>query len=129
MSNVVVRAMKAPMKAVAGDLLKVIKSMGHEKRILILIELLEQPRSFQHLLQLTDLKKTALSHHLKDLTTAGLINKPGYGTYAVSIDGENYLRGLYDVHHNSIAVQQQKLKQMQSRPPSTEFIRAFLHMD
>ena len=129
MSNIVVRAMKEPIKAIASDLLVVVKSMGHQKRLQIMIELLEHSLSFQSLLHLTELKKTALSHHLKDLMEAGLIEKPSYGAYAISLDGENYLRALYEAHNNSLAVQQQKLKKMQSRPPSNEFIRAFLHLE
>ncbi len=113
------KTFQIPLRNVASELLRIIKSIAHKTRLEILIKLLGGITSFQSLLQVTGLQKTALAYHLQNLIDASLIEKPDYGRYELTNEGRAYLRSLYNTFEISSATK--KLKTIQSRPMSEEF--------
>jgi len=116
------KTFQVPLQNIAKELLSIVKSMANKNRLQILINLLEDTISFQSLLRESGLQKTALSHHLQNLTESSLIEKPDYGKYRLTNEGRAYLRALYNTFEISSA--EKKLKTIQSRPMSEDFFDA-----
>ncbi len=85
------------------DVLAILKAVGNGLRLLILDFLAGGERSFQSLLQETQLQKTALANHLVQLLDAGLISKPDHGKYAITPDGALFLKAIIDAYAQSLA--------------------------
>ena len=79
----------------------ILKAMGQENRLKILIMLLSEPRTFQTLCDETDLKNTALSNHLTKLRAAMLIEKMQHGLYKITEDGLKFLEAIETTYEES----------------------------
>ncbi|MGY5879321.1 MAG: hypothetical protein RTV31_03675 [Candidatus Thorarchaeota archaeon] len=66
------------------DLIVLLGTVGHPKRLKILVMLLEE----------IGLKKSALSSHLGQLREKSIIIYPSHSQYELTDRGRNYLRGL-----------------------------------
>ncbi len=120
------KALKNQLLEHFHKIFSVLKAMGNNKRLLILISLLDGPHSFRKLIVSSELQKTALSNHLKQLHDAKLIEKPDYGAYQISRDGISFLRNIYSSWQNSLSAQGDKLKLIQQRRNSNLFLNNFL---
>ena len=123
------KTLKISIEQISQDLFPILKALGNTKRFSILIALLDGPTSFQKLLSITHLQKTAMANHLNQLVQVNLIQKPDYGFYDLTIDGLAYLRTIYRTWTQSMTVQQKKLQSVQSRPMSSGFIKKLLHQE
>jgi len=113
------KTFQEPLRNVAKELLRIIKSIAHKHRLRIMIKMLDGSSSFQSLLLETGLQKTGLAHHLQNLIDTSLIEKPDYGRYQLTNEGRAYLRSIYNTFEISSATK--KLKTIQSRPMSEDF--------
>lgn len=120
-------SLKLELMANYERILPIIKAIANEKRFLILVLILDGPKSFQYLLDTTKLQKTALSNHLTQLIESKLIEKPDFGRYQLLIDGKNYIRNIYQTWNNSILNQEKRLQFEQERGVSLSFLNNFFH--
>jgi DNA-binding HxlR family transcriptional regulator len=120
-------SLKMDLIANYEQIIPTIKAIANEKRFLILIIVLDGPKSFQYLLDATKLQKTALSNHLTQLIDSKLIEKPDFGRYQLLIDGKAYIRNLYQTWKNSISNQETRLQKEQERGLSVSFLNSFFH--
>jgi DNA-binding HxlR family transcriptional regulator len=107
-----------------GDILNIVKAIGNEKRLQILIALLTGAKSFDTLKKETALKKTALSNHLKILLRQGLIKKPEHGKYQPTHDGDLFIRTIEYAYTKSNSWKKNQTKSLQTRQFSDPFIEA-----
>jgi predicted transcriptional regulator len=106
------------------DMLNIVKAIGNEKRLQILMTLLTGPKSFDALKKETELKKTALSNHLSLLIQQELIVKPEHGKYQPTEDGKLYIQTLEDAYIKSNRWKEKQIKHLQTRQFSDSFIEA-----
>jgi predicted transcriptional regulator len=109
------------------EILPTMKSLANEKRMMILILLLDGPKSFQYLLNATALQKTALSNHLTQLANTKLLGKPNFGLYQIQTDGIAFMRTFYQTWKNSLTYQANRLKKEEERQFSPNFLSDFFH--
>jgi DNA-binding HxlR family transcriptional regulator len=117
--------LKSQINNISDDILIILKAMGNNKRLTILIQLLDGAKSFNNLMIRTKLQKTAISNHLNILIKTKLIEKPDYGLYQLTDDGVHFLRVLNEGWENSMASQVKKLHQVQSKKMSNSFLNNF----
>ena len=79
----------------------ILVSIGHKKRIIILTYLLNGPKKFSFLEEKTDLRKTALAHHLSILSESKLVDKIERGIYKISQDGREFIQNFYRAYNKS----------------------------
>ncbi|MHA1532226.1 MAG: ArsR/SmtB family transcription factor [Candidatus Heimdallarchaeota archaeon] len=72
----------------------VLKAFGTPNRLKILIILLEEPKTFQELIDNIEIKRTALSNHLASLRDASLVDKIHHGYYRLTQKGLAFLYAL-----------------------------------
>ena len=106
------------------DILNIVKAIGNEKRLQILISLLTGAKSFDTLKKETALKKTALSNHLKILLQQGLVEKPEHGKYQPTPDGNLFIRIIEYAYTKSNSSKKKQTKSLQTRQFSDPFIEA-----
>ncbi len=106
------------------DILNIVKAIGNEKRLQILISLLTGAKSFDTLKKETALKKTALSNHLKILLQQGLVEKPEHGKYQPTQDGYLFIRTIEYAYTKSSSWKKKQTKSLQTRQFSDSFIEA-----
>ncbi|MFX1475627.1 MAG: ArsR family transcriptional regulator [Promethearchaeota archaeon] len=85
------REIQQQLLATFDDLVSLLGTVGHPKRLRILISLLEGPQTFKGLRAETTLQKSALASHLAKLGEKGLIQKISHGTYELADAGRSYL--------------------------------------
>ena len=103
--------------------------MANEKRLQIMLSLLASNKSFRDLKKETILEKTALANHLNKLILIKLVYKPAYNTYAITSDGERFLRVLEENYQESeMKIIQDKAKR-ETREFSDGFIKTFFHVE
>lgn len=109
----------------SDDILDIVKAIGNEKRLQILIALLTGAKSFDALKKETALKKTALSNHLAILLQQELIKKPEHGKYQPTEDGKLFIQTLESAYNKSNRWKRKQIKNMQTGQFSDPFIEAF----
>ena len=84
-----------------GSRLEVVSGIGKvisaSKRLYILVGLMDDAKAFQEIKDITGLEKSALSNHLKLLTSQGLIEKKHHGVYNITYQGYQLLVKLDDL--------------------------------
>ncbi|UCE09143.1 MAG: GyrI-like domain-containing protein [Candidatus Thorarchaeota archaeon] len=83
------------------ELATVLASLAHAKRLQIARAMLDEPRNFGELQDMTELSKTALVHHVNKLVDSGIIIHVERGQYKLSEDGESTLLALVKSFANS----------------------------
>ncbi len=86
------------------DIADLLKSAGNTIRLKILAELLLGSKSFSYFLEVTNLKKTSMIHHISYLIKSRLIKRTQRGLYIITKDGIDFLK------NNIIAFQKSNLK-------------------
>ncbi|MBN1801583.1 MAG: ArsR family transcriptional regulator [Candidatus Lokiarchaeota archaeon] len=102
-----------------------VKAIGNESRLLILLSLLTGEKSFNDLMKVTALQKTALANHLTKLIDKALIRKPSVGNYMITEDGRLFLRGLDSGYKHSSIRDKNEARKEQSGQFSDTFISYF----
>lgn len=74
----------------------ILNSLSNSYRILVISLLLEGQQEFNLLQKETELSKTALSHHLKVMEEAGIIENPTRGQYRITEDGNSLISCIGD---------------------------------
>ncbi len=77
-----------------NELMIVLKALGTPNRLKILIILLEEPKTFQELIDNVEIKRTALSNHLASLRNASLVDKIHHGYYRLTQKGLAFLYAI-----------------------------------
>ena len=117
--------LKESLEQSFDDVLAIIKAMGNQNRLKILITLLSGEKSFQTLMSETNLQKTALSNHLTLLFKNSLIEKPDYGKYKITQDGVEFIRAIQAVYYQSDTQRKKELEIIQGRKLSETFLESF----
>ncbi len=83
------------------DIAFLLHAVDNEKRMQIVTSLLTGVSTFKELQKVTELGKTALSHHLGLLVKTGVITHTGRGRYKLSRDGKELVRAVTMVYADS----------------------------
>ncbi len=73
------------------------KVLSAPKRMDILVGLMNDAKAFQQIKTITGLEKSALSSHLKQLISQGLIEKKHHGVYSITFLGYQLMVKLDDL--------------------------------
>jgi len=84
-----------------NELMQVLKALGTPNRLKILIILLEEPKTFQELIDTVEIKRTALSNHLFSLKDASLVDKIHHGYYRLTQKGLEFLYAIDKAYQES----------------------------
>jgi DNA-binding transcriptional ArsR family regulator len=107
------------------EITDILKALGNEKRIQILIILLEGPQSYGIIVQELNLKKTAVSNHLTQLLEVNLIRREGSGVYEITGDGLQFIRAIDNAFQKSPTRQAEKFDKIERRGISNSFLERF----
>ena len=107
------------------EVLTILKAIGNDKRLKILLSLLTGEKSFDTLKKETDLQKTALSNHLTALINTFLIEKPDYGKYKITADGKLFIRALETAYAKSEMWKKKQTETAQKGQFSDRFVESF----
>jgi len=107
------------------EITDILKALGNEKRIQILLILLKGPQSYSIIVQELALKKTAVSNHLTQLRKVKLIRREGNGVYEITGDGFQFIRAIENAYQNSPTRQAEKFDSLQRRGISESFLKRF----
>lgn len=107
------------------EIVTIAKSLGNEKRLKILIFLLERAHSFGALMKKIKLKKTALSNHLSHLLNVNLIEKVDFGVYSITGDGIEFMEAIERAYHQSPSREKNRFRALQTRAISNSFLNRF----
>ena len=75
------------LKRLSDTLSNIGQAISTESRFAILTGLMEDKKSFQQLKEITGLKKSALSSHLKNLEETGLLERVHHGICSITYQG------------------------------------------
>jgi DNA gyrase inhibitor GyrI/DNA-binding transcriptional ArsR family regulator len=70
------------------EIVALLKTIDHPQRLKLLTIMINEPRTFNQLLECTGLQKSALGNHLSILVDKNLVHKIGRGLYRPTTDGE-----------------------------------------
>lgn len=93
-------------KESSRNLSKLLKAIGHSKRVEILGSLAQTDREYSWLLRQLRISKTALANHLNILVENNLIERLERGTYHISADGINILKAITVSYANSLSIRE-----------------------
>ncbi|MFX1566823.1 MAG: ArsR/SmtB family transcription factor [Promethearchaeota archaeon] len=108
-----------------SEISEILKALGNEKRIQILLLLLKGPQSYGIIVKELELKKTAVSNHLTQLRDVNLISREGNGVYEITYDGLQFMRAIENAYQKSPTRQAKKFDLLQRRGISESFIERF----
>ena len=109
----------------SSEIVLILKSLGNNFRLQILLQLLTGAKSFGTIVKSTKREKTAISNHLNHLIEAKLIEKGDYGIYRISEDGVEFMRAIDYAFQKSPTRQLKKFQELQSRKISNSFLNRF----
>jgi len=107
------------------EILSIIKAIGNNKRLKILLTLLTGEKTFENLKKETKLQKTALANHLIKLMKILLIEKPDYGKYKITSDGELFIRAMENAYKYSDIRESKGMEVIQRGQFSKDFVDSF----
>lgn len=70
------------------EIVTLLKTIDHPQRLKLLTIMINEPRTFNQMLEFTGLQKSALGNHLNILVEKNLVHKIGRGLYRSTVDGE-----------------------------------------
>jgi len=106
------------------EIVSILKTLGNENRVQILLNLLKGSKSFGTLVDNLGKKNTAVSNHLTQLLETNLIEKD-YGIYRISGDGIEFMKAVDSAFQKSPTRQMKKFQDLQSRKISNSFLNRF----
>ena len=110
-----------------NEITKILKVLGNEKRLKVLVYLLNGSQSYNSIVDEIKLKKTAISNHLTHLLNVGLIQRGDYGIYKITDDGIEFLKAIDYAFQKSPTRQLKTFQELQSRQISNSFLNRFSH--
>ena len=87
---------------------EILTALANPVRLRILSRLLKGETEFSELQKTTGLSKTALTHHLNNLSDSEIIENPKRGLYQLREDGKNILASIVDTYTCSVWKRQQE---------------------
>ena len=108
-----------------SEIVDILKALGNEKIIQILVLLLNGPQSYSIIVEELDLKKTAVSNHLTQLREVNLIKREGNGVYEITGDGLQFIRAIENAYQKSPTRQAEKFDKIERRGISNSFLERF----
>lgn len=87
---------------------EILTALANPIRLRILSRLLDGETEFSELQKTTGLSKTALTHHLNNLSDSEIIENPKRGLYQLKEDGKNILASIVDTYTCSMWKRQQE---------------------
>jgi predicted transcriptional regulator len=108
-----------------SEITDILKALGNEKRIQILVLLLNGTQSYSTIVQELELKKTAVSNHLTQLMEVNLIKREGNGVYEITGDGLQFVRAIENAYQKSPTRQSERFNSLQRRRISDSFLERF----
>ena len=109
----------------SSEIVLILKSLGNNFRLQILLQLLTGAKSFGTIVKSTKREKTAISNHLNHLIEANLIEKGDYGIYRISGDGIEFMKAIDFAFQKSPTRQIKRFQDLQSRKISNSFLNRF----
>ena len=106
----------------SDSIISILKTIAHINRFRILVLLLNGPLTFQTLLEMTDLKKSALANHLTELRDIDLVDKIHHGTYEISEYGKNYLKSIEETYRENKVIEKKVWESKQREQLSKSFL-------
>ncbi len=94
---------------------ELLKSVAHPVRIRILALLLRGERDFSELMRETELSKTALANHLKQLMKKRLVQRVVRGEYRLTVDGEELLNAAAAMYKGSAQREEERRELLRRR--------------
>jgi DNA-binding transcriptional ArsR family regulator len=107
------------------EIVSILKSLGNEFRLQILLQLLSGAKSFGTIVKNINREKTAISNHLTQLIETKLVEKGDYGVYRISRDGIEFLKAIDSAFQKSPTRQLKRFQDLQSRNISDSFLNRF----
>jgi DNA-binding HxlR family transcriptional regulator len=92
-----------------------LRSAAHPARIKVLALLFQGEHEFSRLMQYTELSKTSLANHLKQLIEKGLAQKAARGKYELTVDGKELLNAVATVYRNSARRKEERRRLLSRR--------------
>ncbi|MFX0029998.1 MAG: ArsR/SmtB family transcription factor [Candidatus Hermodarchaeota archaeon] len=108
-----------------SEIIDILKALGNEKRIQILVLLLKGAQPYSAIVQELELKKTAVSNHLTQLREVNLIKREGNGVYEITGDGLQFVRAIENAYQKSPTRQVERFDSLQRRRISDLFLERF----
>ena len=108
-----------------SEIVDILKALGNEKRIQVLVSLLKGPQSYGIIVQKLNLKKTAVSNHLTQLLEVNLIRREVNGVYELTDDGLQFIRAIENAYQKSPTRQAEKFDKIERRGISNSFLERF----
>ena len=108
-----------------SQIIDILKSLGNENRLKILLSLLEKNKSYGTIVKELSLKKTAVSNHLTQLLNTKLIERGDYGIYKITGDGIEILKGIEKAYQQSPSRKIERFQALQRRSVSKSFVNRF----
>ncbi len=103
---------KFMIKSIDG-ILDLLKTLDHPKRLEMMISMIGgDTTTFKELLELTELQKSAVAHHLSVLVDKGMIEKKEKGVYMITIDGDDLLERIAESYIEAKIREQNRLDQL-----------------
>jgi len=94
---------------------ELLRSAAHPARIQILALLLRGDHGFSKLMQHTELSKTALANHLKQLMEKGLVQRVARGEYSLTVDGKELLNATAAMYKDSARREERRRELLRRR--------------
>ncbi|MFX0050080.1 MAG: GyrI-like domain-containing protein [Candidatus Hodarchaeota archaeon] len=95
------------------EIISTLKALDHSQRMRILTAMITESKTFQQLMELTDLQKSALGNHLSILQEKNLIQKVDRGIYQLCPDGECLVGHIAQSHLENKVREQERLERIQ----------------
>ncbi|MHA1489023.1 MAG: ArsR/SmtB family transcription factor [Promethearchaeota archaeon] len=108
-----------------SDITSILKCLGNDKRMMILVILLKGSQLYGSIVEEIDLRKTAVSNHLSQLLEVNLIKKRNYGIYSITGDGIEFIKAIKNAYKKSPTRQRKKFESLQRRGVSPSFLNRF----
>ena len=108
-----------------NEIATILKALGNEKRLHILLFLLNGSQSYGYIVEELSLKKTAVSNHLSQLLDAKLIRREGSGVYEITGDGLQFIRAIENAYKKSPTRKIEKFESIERRTISKSFLNRF----
>ncbi|MBD3212618.1 MAG: ArsR family transcriptional regulator [Candidatus Lokiarchaeota archaeon] len=108
-----------------SEITSIMKALGNEKRLQILILLLKGPQPYAKIVFELELKKTAVSNHLTQLMEVNLISREGNGVYIITGDGLKFIKAIEQAYQQSPSQQLKKFESLERRGISSSFLNRF----
>lgn len=108
-----------------SEIVDILKALGNEKRVQILVLLLKGSQPYSKIVQELDLKKTAVSNHLTQLREVNLVKREGNGIYEITGDGLQFVRAIENAYQKSPTRQIKKFDSLERRGISASFLERF----